>query len=217
MQRESEAMHAKLRDLGAGAEESGDPVVHSPPGAGSQPLGGEVSSPGAVGRAAAASTSSTGSGAPPPPHGQNKAGADAGAGLTPGAQGQKKQAGAPGQGQAKQIWAPKATQKSAQTATSSATTTRPQQQQVWAPKAVQPSAEVGLYKLTHGLKPPGFNPSTLNVMISWFHVLLSNSTCTATPRRRPRQRRSLPTMSAWRRIRCSPGWKKTLSSRRKRN
>jgi hypothetical protein len=42
---------------------------------------------------------------------------------------------------------------------------------------------VGLYKLnpvTHGLKAPGFNPCTHQV-ISWFQSLLSNSsTCTAT-------------------------------------
>jgi hypothetical protein len=53
---------------------------------------------------------------------------------------------------------------------------------------------VGLYKLTHSLKAPRFNPSTYQVretqklvskirfrfdVISWFQSLFSNSTCTA--------------------------------------
>jgi hypothetical protein len=42
------------------------------------------------------------------------------------------------------------------------------------------AAEVGLYKLTHSLKAPGFNLKC-DIMVS--SLLLSNATCTATPRR----------------------------------
>jgi hypothetical protein len=46
-----------------------------------------------------------------------------------------------------------------------------------------PYSMVGLFKLTHNLKAPGFNPWTLNV-ISRFqsNFALLNSTCTATAR-----------------------------------
>jgi hypothetical protein len=78
-------------------------------------------------------------------------------------------------------------------------------------------AEAGLYNLNpvdpcHSLKAPGFNPCAYQV-ISWFHHLLSNSTCTATPgkawrsaARRWKRRRNVRARSASSCVTNTTGW-----------